>query len=147
MRTALLAFVALLATSLCACELVYKLPTRQGNVLEQKDLDQLQPGMSRSQVEFLLGTPIASSSLSQDRWEYLGYYKNPRGKVFSRTVTLWFEGDKLARMDGEKLPESQEGKPDLEAIEKEEKKTQVEEERSQEPSQSGVVIKQPKKQP
>lgn len=146
MRAALLCLFVLLSTSLGACQIVYKLSTRQGNVLEQKELDQLQVGMSRSQVTFLLGTPIASSSLSPDRWDYLGYYKNPRGKVYSRTVRLYFEGDKLARMEGEKIPVAEAGKPDLEAIEKEEKKAKVEEERAQEPTASGVVIKQPKKE-
>src|SRR5262245_1334420 len=75
MRHAVLAFLAL---SLCACGIIFKLPTRQGNVIEQKDLDKLQIGMSHQQVQFLLGTPIAASSLRPDRWDYLAYYKNPR---------------------------------------------------------------------
>lgn len=140
MRSALLAFLALLSVSLCACEIVYKLPTRQGNVIEQKDLDQLQLGMSRQQVQFLLGTPIAASGLKPDRWDYLGYYKNPRGKVYSRTVRLYFQDEKLARMEGEKIAAADTAKPDIEAIEKEEKKAQTEEERAQQKPESGVVI-------
>src|SRR5690349_678602 len=45
-----------LALTLPACGLVYKLPTRQGNVIEQKQIDQLKVGMSRDQVKFLMGT-------------------------------------------------------------------------------------------
>ena len=140
-------FAVLLAVllPLCACELVYKLPTRQGNVIEQKELDALEIGMNRNQVKFLLGTPIAASAFRNDRWDYVGYYKNPRGKVFSRTVSLYFEGDNLVRMEGQKVAAQGDATPDLEAIEKEEKKAATEEERSKEKTDSGIIIKQPKK--
>lgn len=96
--------LAVLATSLCGCNLIYKLPTRQGNVLEQKEIDKLQIGMTRDQVRFVLGSPMAANSLQPNRWDYLGYYKNPRGKTFSRTVSLYFEADALARMVGNEAP-------------------------------------------
>lgn len=96
--------LALLAATLCGCNLIYKLPTRQGNVIEQKELDKVQLGMTREQVRFVLGTPIAAHSLQPDRWDYLGYYKSPRGEVFNRTVSLYFEGDRLARMVGAEPP-------------------------------------------
>ena len=134
------AALAVLALALCACELVYKLPTRQGNVIEQKELDSLQVGMSREQVQFLLGTPIAASAFRSDRWDYLGYYKNPRGKVFSRTVSLYFDGDKLARMEGQLPVANSENKPDLETIEKEEKKAATEEERAKEKTDTGIIL-------
>jgi outer membrane protein assembly factor BamE (lipoprotein component of BamABCDE complex) len=105
----------LLLLSLAACELVYKLPTRQGNVIEQKDLDRLTLGMTREQVRFLLGTPVASGGLDADRWDYYGYYKPPRGEPFSRTVSLWFDGDKLVRMQGEKADGAGDT-PDVEAM-------------------------------
>ena len=63
--------------------------------------------MTREQVRFLLGTPVAASPFRDDRWDYTGYYKSPRGKVFSRTVTLFFAGNALARMEGVKLAEGQ----------------------------------------
>ena len=102
MRTPLL-FITALALTGCANifePIVYKLPTRQGNVIEQKQLDQLKLGMSRDQVKFLLGTPIAASPFRDERWDYLGYYKGPRGKPSSRTVSLYFDKDQLVKMDG-----------------------------------------------
>ena len=93
-------FVAVLVLALAGCSIVYRLPTRQGNVLDQKQLDQLQVGQTRDQVRFLLGTPIATSPFQVARWDYFGYYKDPRGKVSTRTVSLFFDGDKLAKMDG-----------------------------------------------
>lgn len=90
--------VALLAVS--GCQIIYKLPTRQGNVLMQKDLDKLKLGMTREQVRFVLGTPVSASPFRPDRWDYISYYRSPRGEVSERTVSLFFEGQQLARMDG-----------------------------------------------
>ncbi len=92
--------VSLLALSLSGCFLVYKLPTRQGNVIDQKQFDLLKVGQTREQVKFLLGTPIATSPFRNDRWDYFGYYKDPRGKVSTRTISLFFAGDKLDHMEG-----------------------------------------------
>lgn len=138
-----LAVLAALVLSLCACEMVFKLPTRQGNVIDQKELDALQLGMSRDQVKFLLGTPIAKSAFRDDRWDYVGYYKNPRGKVYSRTVSLYFQGDALVRMEGQKA-EAGNSTPDLEQLEQEQKKAATEDERAKEKTDSGIVIQQPK---
>ncbi|WP_439638374.1 outer membrane protein assembly factor BamE [Nevskia sp.] len=93
-------FAVLLSFSLSGCFLVYKLPTRQGNVIDQKQFDLLKVGQTREQVKFLLGTPIATSPFRNDRWDYFGYYKDPRGKVSTRTISLYFAGDKLDRMEG-----------------------------------------------
>lgn len=95
-----LILLPVLAFGLAGCSIVYKLPTRQGNVIEQKQFDLLKVGQTREQVKFLLGTPIASSPFRSDRWDYFGYYKDPRGKESSRTISLFFEGEKLSRMEG-----------------------------------------------
>lgn len=93
--------ILLLGLSLGACSIVYKLPTRQGNVIEQKQLDQLKIGMTREQVKFLLGSPIAVSPFSDARWDYLGYYKPPRGNAASRVVSIWFADGKVSQMEGQ----------------------------------------------
>jgi len=51
-----LALSALLAVPLGGC--VYRMNIQQGNYLEGKTVDQLQLGMTRSQVRYLLGTPL-----------------------------------------------------------------------------------------
>lgn len=148
-KTMRLVATVLLAALLGACSIVYKLPTRQGNVLDQKDLDALQVGMSKEQVKFLLGTPVATSAFKPERWDYLGYYRNPRGKVYSRTVTLWFDKDSLTKMEGT-APVAKDNadpsSPDMDAIEKEEKKAATEAERAADKNDSGVVIQQKKKE-
>ena len=116
--------ISLLVFGLCGCGIIYKLPTRQGNVLEQKQLDQLTLGMTRDQVKFLLGTPIATDPFRGERWDYFGYYKSPRGQVSSRTVTLYFTDNKLSQMDGVQIASAEKnvGNPDVDTLAKQVKK-------------------------
>jgi len=142
---AFLIVVAVLGLS--ACTLAYKLPTRQGNVIEQKQLDQLKTGMTREQVRFLLGTPVAASPFEDRRWDYLGYYRSPRGEVSSRVVSLHFEGDKLARMDGIEAPAQGSAleNPDVNTVIRQEKKEASEDSRresEEDKANTGVIIEQ-----
>jgi len=89
-----------------ACGLLYKVDVPQGNLLDQKSIADLQTGMSKRQVSLLLGTPAVSSPFHQDRWDYL-YSLSRRGRpAETRNLTLHFEGDTLARIEGDLLPES-----------------------------------------
>jgi len=124
---------------LSACELVYKLPTRQGNVIDQKEIDKITVGMTRDQVRFILGTPIAAGSLNDDRWDYFGYYKPPRGDAFSRTVSLYFSGDQLVRLEGEKEPQDIEAAPDRKTLKAEAAKDKNEDEREKEKKDGGII--------
>ena len=143
MRAILLSFLVL---GLAGCSIIYKLPTRQGNVIEQKQLDQLQMGMTRDQVKFLLGTPIATSPFRTERWDYFGYYKSPRGQVSTRTVSLYFDDNKLARMEGAKVAgdDKNVGTPDVDTLAKEVKKDESEKSRNKgKDTETGVAIPTP----
>ena len=144
------ATAAALGLSLSACSLVFKLPTRQGNILEQKQLDQLKVGMTREQVTYLMGTPIAASPFRADRWDYLGYYKSPRGVESTRTVTLIFEKDTLARMEGIAPVKADDAAPkglSSDAIYKQQKVEKNEDDRAGEPKESDVILTQPSNTP
>lgn len=128
------------SAALSACSLVYKLPTRQGNVIEQKQLDKLEIGMTREQVKFLMGTPLAASPFRDDRWDYVGYYKSPRGKETARTVSLWFESGLLARMEGVAPNKKNDAleEPDVETILEQDKKDKQQDKAPE----TGIVIDQ-----
>ncbi|HEY0975618.1 MAG TPA: outer membrane protein assembly factor BamE [Solimonas sp.] len=136
--------ILLAAFSLSACQLIYKLPTRQGNVIEQKQLDQLKVGMTPDQVKFLLGTPLAASPFRDDRWDYVGYYKSPRGKVSSRVVSLYFADGTLNRMEGIQVADASADleNPDLKTVIREEKKAATEKSReeSEEGRETGITV-------
>ncbi|HWU68157.1 MAG TPA: outer membrane protein assembly factor BamE [Stenotrophobium sp.] len=135
-----------LVIGLGGCQLIYKLPTRQGNVLDQKQLDQLKLGMTRDQVKFLIGTPVAASPFTTDRWDYIGYYRSPRGQVSDRLVTLYFQDDKLSRMVGVDAATNNKGAGtvDTKTAEAEKKKDALEAERhANDSSNTGVVMRPP----
>ncbi len=83
---------------------VFRLPTIQGNVIEQKQVDQLEIGMTPDQVRFLLGSPLVQGSFDPNRWDYVYYYRSPGGKETQRSLNLYFEKEKLARIVGQDDP-------------------------------------------
>ena len=49
---------------------VHKVDIQQGNIVDQEMIDKLRPGMSMSQVQFVLGTPLVIDTFNQKRWDY-----------------------------------------------------------------------------
>jgi outer membrane protein assembly factor BamE len=79
---------------------VYRINIQQGNFLDQAAVEQVKAGMTRSQVRYLLGTPMVADSFNKERWDYIYYLKKGRSRhVDSRRVTVYFDGDKVAKLD------------------------------------------------
>jgi len=107
MRKLLPVLVAALLTA--GCGIVYHQPVYQGNLLEKSAVDQLQAGMDKQQVILLLGTPSVSDPYHQDRWDYVATQRVGRvGRTEKKDFVLFFEGDKLARWEGDYFPEQDE---------------------------------------
>ena len=95
----------LLAGLLSACfPGVYRLDIPQGNILDEEKIDQLEMGMTKRQVRYLLGTPLVVDSFNQDRWEY--YYSYKRYKLrdskeifYEARLTLTFDKGILAGIE------------------------------------------------
>jgi outer membrane protein assembly factor BamE len=86
--------------ALAAAGCVYRINIQQGNFLDQAAVDQVKAGMTRSQVRYLLGTPMVADSFNKERWDYIYYLKKGRTRhVDSRRVTVYFDGEKVARLD------------------------------------------------
>ncbi|GAB7563440.1 hypothetical protein LG202_14790 [Methylobacillus methanolivorans] len=107
--------IILLAALLCvACSSAlpsfkpYKMDIQQGNVVTSKMMLQLRPGMTKSQVRFIMGSPLIQDSFHRDRWDYF-YQMRKGGKVIEqRRVIMEFEGDALKRVRGDVVPASPE---------------------------------------
>jgi outer membrane protein assembly factor BamE len=79
---------------------LYRVPVQQGNVLERDKIAQLQTGMTRTQVMYLLGTPMVPDGFNNDRWDSYDYYDSGRGPAREvRRITVWFNEDKVERID------------------------------------------------
>ncbi|TVQ39198.1 MAG: outer membrane protein assembly factor BamE [Wenzhouxiangella sp.] len=91
---------AVLALGLSACNIVYKQDIQQGNVLDDDDVAQLEIGMTKRQVQVLLGSPSVQSPFHEDRWDYVNTFA-PRGtNKVKRVLTLRFEDNRLAALEG-----------------------------------------------
>lgn len=91
---------AVVATLGSAPACVYRMSIQQGNYLEERAVEQVQVGMTRSQVRYLLGTPMVPDAFDDDRWDYLYYLKQGRlQSPTQRHFTVYFEDDKVARID------------------------------------------------
>jgi outer membrane protein assembly factor BamE len=88
---------------------VYRANISQGNLIKQEDLDQVEVGMTRTQVRFLLGTPMIDDPFHQSRWDYVYFIRIGRDPAtFKRWVTIVFENDIVVEID-----DDQELDPDL----------------------------------
>jgi outer membrane protein assembly factor BamE len=95
----------LLVLALGGC--VYRMDIQQGNYLEGKTVDKLAVGMTRTQVRYLLGTPMVPAIFDRDRWDYLYYFQHGRlRKPAQRHLVVYFKEDKVTRFERENVPES-----------------------------------------
>ena len=73
---------------------------QQGNVLEEDSVDQVEIGMSRSAVQFLLGTPMVADSFHAGRWDYPYYLRRGRSEnIQRRWIVVYFENDRVSRIE------------------------------------------------
>ena len=73
-------------------------------MLEPEAVAQLEPGMSRRQVRFLLGTPSIDDPFHRERWDYVYILREPGEPVERRRLSLFFEDDRLTGAEGDALP-------------------------------------------
>ncbi|MCC8363317.1 outer membrane protein assembly factor BamE [Lysobacter sp. A6] len=104
MRKLLIALA--LAASVSGCGMLYRQPIYQGNLIEKSNVEQLQQGMDRRQVMNLLGSPSVADPFHHDRWDYVATQRTGRvGATEMKTFTVFFEGDQVARWEGEYFAE------------------------------------------
>lgn len=93
--------------------LVYRPTIQQGNVVTQEQINELQPGMTKRQVRFLLGTPMLTDVFHANRWDY-AYTKGVGSRPEEiRQVTVFFEEDRLVRIAGDMRPQPPEEREEV----------------------------------
>lgn len=81
----------------------YKLAVIQGMPLEPKSVLAIKEGMTREQVQLYIGAPLLRPSFRDTQWDY-NYEVLRGGKIKeSRTLTIYFQGDKVQRIEGTAL--------------------------------------------
>jgi len=86
------------ALLLTACT-IYRIDVQQGNTLEAEKVAQLKKGMTKRQVQFLLGTPMLTDPFHPSRWDYVYTFKPGNRDMVKHHLTLLFENDSLVTID------------------------------------------------
>jgi outer membrane protein assembly factor BamE len=85
---------------------VYRLDINQGNSLTVDMVEKLKEGQTRAQVRSILGTPLVASAFRENRWDYVYRFERQGRLLENRAFTVFFDGDKLARWEGDEMPQS-----------------------------------------
>lgn len=79
----------------------YKLKVVQGNELDPQAISHLQTGMSREQVQMLLGTPLLKDPFHANRWDYLFAVTRNGVMKENKALTVYFDNQgQLVRVEG-----------------------------------------------
>ena len=83
---------------------VHKVAIQQGTKITQDMVDQLKPGMTKAQVNFVLGTPLLADTFNQDRWDFLYTFTRGDGSVEEEQLTVYFVDGVLDYFEGDFTP-------------------------------------------
>lgn len=98
--------IAFCSALLSGCIHPYVPTVQQGNVLSSEQVNQLKLGMTKDDVQYLLGTSILTDDLSSNQWNYVYTLKLERQPIQIKHLTLYFKNNKLVRMDGDRSLEN-----------------------------------------
>ena len=79
----------------------YRIAVHQGNIIPQDEIDKLAIGMTRKQVQYVLGTPLVKDTFNQDRWDYYYSVRDNEGKTTHKHISVFFLNDGLHKITGD----------------------------------------------
>ena len=96
-RTIFIFVLAIVTLQSC----VYRMDIHQGNRIEADKLEQLKTGMTRDQVEFLLGQAAIKDLYHANQSHYIYYlYDGDKQQAEQKTMVLTFDQDILVSIEG-----------------------------------------------
>ena len=82
----------------------HKIAIQQGNMITQEMVNRLKPGMTKRQVEFVLGTPLIVDTLNTDQWNYIYTLGVASGRVVQKNLHILFIDGQLSELTGDYKP-------------------------------------------
>jgi len=73
----------------------YQVPVAQGNIISASMLAKLEPGLTKAQVRYIMGTPSIKDPFNMNRWDYIGFEIIGDNKRSNVHHSLVFEENKL----------------------------------------------------
>lgn len=84
-------------------QFVYRPDVTQGNFVNKDRADAMRVGMSKENVQFILGTPLISR-FDDERWDYVFSFKRHKNDLYKKRFTIFFENGMLSRIEGDVMP-------------------------------------------
>lgn len=81
--------------SSCSSLSPYKVPILQGNIFEEKDIEKLEKGLNKEQVQFIFGTALIKDPFRQSRWDYFNSVQIGEQIITESKLTIFFNNDNL----------------------------------------------------
>ena len=97
----------ILILSACSMPKVHKIIIQQGNIVNQEMVDQLKPGMTKTQVAYIMGEPVLKNTFDENRWDYLYTLELPGVLSQKMRMSLFFDGEILGYFTGDLAPNEQ----------------------------------------
>ncbi|MFZ1546109.1 MAG: outer membrane protein assembly factor BamE [Candidatus Nitrotoga sp.] len=82
----------------------HKMEINQGNMVTTEMRHKLKLGMTRLQVQAILGTPLVNDAFHANRWDYVYRLEKKAKLLEEQRMTLYFEGESLTRIDDSNMP-------------------------------------------
>jgi len=79
--------------------ILYKIDVQQGNVVTEEMVEKLKPGMTKSQVLFVLGSPLIIDAFRDNRWDYVYLFREKGELIEQKRLTIYFENDTLVNIE------------------------------------------------
>jgi len=86
---------AIFIVSSCSSLSPYKVPILQGNIFEEKDIEKLEKGLNKEQVQFIFGTALIKDPFRQSRWDYFNSVQVGEQIITESKLTIFFDNTNL----------------------------------------------------
>ena len=82
--------IFILLVSSCSSLSPYKVPVLQGNIFEEEDLEKLEEGLTKEQVQYIFGTALIKDPFRESRWDYFNSVTIGENVVTESKLTIFF---------------------------------------------------------
>jgi outer membrane protein assembly factor BamE (lipoprotein component of BamABCDE complex) len=92
--TFLIAIITIFLLNSCASNF-YQVPIAQGNIISIEMLSKLEKGLTKVQVQYIMGTPSIKDPFDSSVWNYIGYEIVGNEVLREIHYSLYFQNEKL----------------------------------------------------
>jgi len=77
---------------------VHKMDIQQGNIITDDMVELLRPGMTRSQVQYVMGTPLIVDTFNDNHWDYVYQLQQGEGGSKEQKLRIIFVNDRVSEI-------------------------------------------------